>query len=302
MSRMRTATRRDYRERVEAAMAALAARLDEAPDLADLARAAGFSPCWFHRVFLLTVGETPGDFSRRLRLERAAWRLRDSEASVGQIAAEAGFGDQASFTRAFRAAYGAAPGGYRRRPRVQFHLAAPSGAHFDPSGAAPRLAHLAFEKGTMKLETVELESRRYACVRHVGPYNAIGEAFDRLCAAAQPAGLFGLPGADVLAIYHDQPGETPESELRSDAAIFFPDGLALPDGLEEIRLPAGRYVRHPYQGPYEGLGDAWGRLMGNELPEAGFRPDDRPCFEVYVSDPGKLAKEELRTDLYVAVA
>ncbi|MZP61753.1 helix-turn-helix domain-containing protein, partial [Escherichia coli] len=95
---MRTATRSDYRERIAAVVAHLAEHLDDAPDLAALAAVGGFSPFWFHRVFVAAVGESPADTSRRMRLERAAWRLRTTSRALADLALEAGFGDQAAFT------------------------------------------------------------------------------------------------------------------------------------------------------------------------------------------------------------
>src|SRR5262249_4034192 len=49
------------------------ANLDGDPSLAALSRKAGLSPSYFHRLFKAVIGETPGDYVMRLRVERGAF-------------------------------------------------------------------------------------------------------------------------------------------------------------------------------------------------------------------------------------
>jgi AraC family transcriptional regulator len=103
----------------------------------------------------------------------------------------------------------------------------------------------------------------------------------------------------MLALYHDDPETNAAAELRSDAALVVRDDVALPEGLEEVTLPAGRYARFTHRGAYGGLGDAWARLMGAWLPGSGFRVGSGPAYECYVTDPRTTATADLRTDLYL---
>jgi effector-binding domain-containing protein len=65
--------------------------------------------------------------------------------------------------------------------------------------------------------------------------------------------------------------------------------------LEEVRVAAGAFVTSVYEGPYEGLGAAWG-AFAEDLAAAGHQLDpSRACFEIYGGEgPPK-------TELYVAV-
>jgi len=64
---------------------------------------------------LAALGTTPGDLIRRTRLDRARKDiLRDRTRSLLDIALANGFGDGASFSRAFRIAYGHPPSELRR--------------------------------------------------------------------------------------------------------------------------------------------------------------------------------------------
>ena len=53
------------------------AHLCEDITLADLARVSLFSPWYAHRLFAQLTGLPPAEYIRRLRLSRAALRLRD---------------------------------------------------------------------------------------------------------------------------------------------------------------------------------------------------------------------------------
>jgi transcriptional regulator GlxA family with amidase domain len=79
-----------------------------------MARAACFSRRQFHRLMVQVLGETPGTRQRRLRLDRAAWLLLTSSATVLDIALETGWESHETFTRAFRSRFGVTPSSFRK--------------------------------------------------------------------------------------------------------------------------------------------------------------------------------------------
>jgi len=83
--------------------------------LPQLATDAGLSPFHYLRTFQQLTGVTPHQFVLRARLREAATRLAQDKAKVIDIALDSGFGDISNFNRAFRAEFGVAPEGYRRR-------------------------------------------------------------------------------------------------------------------------------------------------------------------------------------------
>ena len=60
------------------------------------------------------AGLTPGAYLRSLRLEAARRALLETDRPLTEIAFDAGFFDQAHFTRAFRRAIGLPPAAFRR--------------------------------------------------------------------------------------------------------------------------------------------------------------------------------------------
>lgn len=111
-------TAQEYRRRINRVMDFVERHLDEPLPLERLADVATFSRYHFHRIFTAHVGETPGQFVQRLRVERAALLLAANPArTVLEVALEVGFGDPAAFSRAFARLYGASPTAYRRERR-----------------------------------------------------------------------------------------------------------------------------------------------------------------------------------------
>jgi AraC family transcriptional regulator len=88
--------------------------------LGDVADAVGVHPAHLARGFRNGYGAPLGDFVRRLRLGWAASRLVGSVDPISVIARQAGFSDQAHFTRAF-SRYAGLPPNQFRRSRVGGH-------------------------------------------------------------------------------------------------------------------------------------------------------------------------------------
>ncbi len=103
----------DYQESITRAMLFIQTRLDAPPSLAEVAEGAAFSPYHFHRLFTAYTGESLSAFVRRLRLERAANRLRQTFDPVTEIALDVGYETPTNFSRAFRQYFGQSPSTFR---------------------------------------------------------------------------------------------------------------------------------------------------------------------------------------------
>lgn len=152
----------------------------------------------------------------------------------------------------------------------------------------------------MQVEIVEQPARRLGTVRHVGPYHGVGQAFGTL------GGLLAASGAEqhateMLALYHDDPRAVAAEALRSDACVALPDGVPMPAGLVEQRLPAATCASIVHVGPYERLPAAWAQL-GQWLATSGRRGAERASWEIYLNDPRVTPPSDLRTQLCLPLA
>jgi AraC family transcriptional regulator len=95
----------------------ISANIDREITLTDLARVGGLSLFHFARKFTLAMGMSPKRYISRMRLDRAMAELGAGKLPLAQIALNAGFSSQSTFTRAFGRATRMTPLEYRRRRR-----------------------------------------------------------------------------------------------------------------------------------------------------------------------------------------
>jgi AraC family transcriptional regulator len=95
----------------------ITANIKDGITLVKLAGVAGYSPFHFARMFTLAMGISPHRYISRMRLENAMAELAVGKLPLAEIALNAQFSSQASFTRAFHRAIGMTPKEYQRRRR-----------------------------------------------------------------------------------------------------------------------------------------------------------------------------------------
>lgn len=96
--------------------ACIRAQQDEALTLRALAQKLGYSEYYTSRKFRELAGMTLRDYLRLRRLAFALRDVRDTDASILDIAVKYGFSSNEAFTHAFKKAYGVSPSAYRTAP------------------------------------------------------------------------------------------------------------------------------------------------------------------------------------------
>lgn len=117
-------------------------------------------------------------------------------------------------------------------------------------------------------------------------FTQVAEAVARQ--GVSPQGAFGLYLAPPEDVFELEAGFVVDRPVEADGDV------------QPSSLPAGRVARLSYFGAYDGLGEAWGRLMSwiaqQGLAQAG------PMWEVYVTEPTPESDPAtLRTDLVCVV-
>ncbi len=80
--------------------------------MSDLAKSSFFSPWYSYRLFKEAISISPTEYIRKLRLSKAALKLRDEPCRIIDVAYEFGFGSVDGFTRAFFREFGCNPSEY----------------------------------------------------------------------------------------------------------------------------------------------------------------------------------------------
>ena len=97
--------------------------------LSSLSRVSLFSPWYSYRLFRQALALTPAEYIRKLRLSRAALRLREEKCRIIDVAFDLGFQSVDTFTRSFYREFGLNPREYAKNP-VPVPLFIPYGVKF----------------------------------------------------------------------------------------------------------------------------------------------------------------------------
>ena len=274
-----------------------------------LAGRVGFSAYHFHRVFREILGEPVKEYIRRLRVERAAYRLKVSEETILQIALDAGFKTHESFTRAFQRQFGITPNEFRRnflqasharkkqiQPRymTEFHVK-------DESGLLPNRS----TSSQVRLEHVR--PLIVAFVRHVGPYDTLLDKGSPLSLLWEELFEWGnanqLINADslLIGIPQDDPSITPSEKQRFDVCVQIPEFRNPSGHIGCQTISAGTFGVSRHFGSFDNLADTYMHVYDSLVTAGKCRLRAQTPFEVYSYS---RVKGDLRihfTDVYLPV-
>jgi effector-binding domain-containing protein len=125
---------------------------------------------------------------------------------------------------------------------------------------------------------------------------AMGDAYDELWAFMQKNEI--PPAGSAIAVYYDYS----EDEMEFRVGFFIaPEYAAKAQGsIKADKTPATRAVHAIHTGPYAGLQEAYGKIMG-DMQWAGLKYG-KPTWEGYLNDPDKTPEAELKTEIFIALA
>ena len=138
------------------------AHLEETVGLSDLAKVSLFSPWHSHRLFQEYTGLTPASYIRRLRLAKAALRIKNENVRIIDLTFDLGFGSVDGFTRAFYREFGMRPSDYATDP-VPITLFVPYGAKF----RALRKERTTMKTNNIFIQVIHKPARKILCKRGI---------------------------------------------------------------------------------------------------------------------------------------
>ncbi|MCC6227815.1 MAG: helix-turn-helix domain-containing protein [Phycisphaerales bacterium] len=280
----RLSTHASYVDRVNRAIDLMVAHLDRPVRLRELARAAALSAFHFHRVFQALTGQTPADFAKQMRLDRALGMMSEArKSSLTEIALACGFASSSDFSRSFKQRFGVAPSA--------FDLAAWRGERgreldaLSRGGSTPHVEKLPGRSNPdqFKVRIRDLPARTVAYIRIANPYKGGGVmcAVERLTAWATRQ---GLDRGQWLGYQWENPEITPLERcgyyVAVEAERFTPSGE-----IGRFRFPAMTVAQIDIDGGIELELRALRWLYGSWLPRSGYVPGDQPSFEAWVGLP-----------------
>lgn len=301
-------SRAEYLSRINLVMDYIDRNLEHPLDLNVIASIASFSPFHFHRIFTFLIGETPIDYIQRLRIEKAAWRLREKEPmSVTEIAYTCGFGSVSLFSRTFKKYYGLTPSQFSKEEKPAYSQGSKL---FSKNGQMLRKnlkndaeddydlciveSNKIFFMET-KVEVKEMPEFHVIYCRHTGAFDKIYEAYHKVAQWATPRGLYFEGKTKSMTVTHDDPSVTEIDKVRESACIILDgtiDDVKVEGEIGKMTVPGGKYAvgRFELSGP--DFEKAW-NTMCKWFTESGYQQGDGWTYELYANDevpkiPGKM--------------
>jgi AraC family transcriptional regulator len=237
-----------------------------------LAQGAHMSRSRFHTVFAETVGETVKQYTLRLRLERAAFRLLSETTEISTIAFDLGFGSHEAFSRAFRRRFNESPTKYRTEGLA---------SNFQHSSRRRGLEEMAGELYLSDTRAIQLAATPVVFRRYTGPYETVtADAFDQLVEWTRK---HDVPCCGLLGIAHDAPNITPPEQLRFDVCVRVPGHVTGSPRTAYRVLPQRWASSTWYSGPEARLGEAVAHAYCASGALSGFTVVGLPLEEHYTS-------------------
>ncbi len=279
-------TREEYLKRINVVVEYINNHLDSELDLNKLAEISNLSPYHFHRIIKAFLGEPPGLFITRMRVETTARLLRYTQIPIQEIAYNVGYEMSSSLSKAFKQYYDISPIEYRNNKNFTIMKAPLINAELKLK--APKI--------------VELPTKTAIYIRIIGEYGGSDyeTVWNRLWAFIKEHKLF-TAGIENIGISHDDPKVTESEKCRYDACLVIHKSAQAQGEVGVKEITGGKYAVFLYQGIYSNLGAAYDTIFGKWLPESGHGLRNAPCFEKYLNNPNRTKPEKLKTEIYIPI-
>lgn len=238
-------------------------------DVRGVAAEVGTTGYHLRRMFSSLAGMPLSEYVRRRRMTLAAADVVQGEDDLLTIAVRHGYGSTEAFGRAFRAVHGAGPGEVRReggplrtQPQLRFHLTV--------EGSVPMDTRL-IDRPAFRLIG---HAARVPLVHHgVNPH--IQEHITALPPEAHPRlkALGDTEPGGLLQVSDDvDPDGREGTELTYLHGVAVSRGAPVPDDLDAIEVPAGKWAVFSTAGPHpQALQTAWAATATEWFPSNPWR-------------------------------
>lgn len=295
-------TNEKYEEAILSTLIHIQTHLERDLSLDRLAERVGFSAYHYHRIFREIIGEPVKEYVRRLRLEKAAYRLKVSEEAILGLAMDAGFKTHESFTRAFTRQFRITPkefrNNYLRVSRERKKQAQPKYIADYPVKAEPTSKQVHLE---------HVRSIIVAFVRHVGPYDKLLDPdspmsvlWDELFAWGNANKLINADSL-LIGIPQDDPSITPPEKQRFDVCVQIPEFRNPSGHIGCQTISAGMFGVSRHYGSFDNLAEAYMHIYDSLVTTGKYNLRTQTPFEVYSYSQIKGDIRIHFTDVYLPV-
>ncbi|WP_294967079.1 AraC family transcriptional regulator [Sulfurimonas sp.] len=115
---MKKTTKDDYIQSVYKVISYIEQNYNDELTLEELSKVAGFSKYHFHRIFKSIIGESMGEYIRRVRLSNTTLKFKTNQ-KITHIAINSGYETNSSFSKAFKKYFGISPKDFSTNAKIK---------------------------------------------------------------------------------------------------------------------------------------------------------------------------------------
>lgn len=244
--------------------------------LKEIVANAFFSEFYFHKLFHLLIGDSPGEYIKKRRLYEAALVLKDSNAKIINVAYDFGYQSPEAFSRAFSSHFGISPKEVKNNQAILLRYP-------KPAITLTNLNHI-HEGVSMEPEIIEKEEMKFVGPVYYGGNNDNeipefwGNHFSKVAALPNKVdnGSFGIcfHTSDYIqkGLFHYMP------------VVEVEDFSVIPIEAVGKSIPQHKYAVFTHSGNAEGLGETYKYIHGTWFPNKKYQINEAFDFEHYTID------------------
>ncbi|MFC7371909.1 GyrI-like domain-containing protein [Fictibacillus iocasae] len=295
----------DQQSRIYKVLDYIQNHLNENLSLDILAEQSTYSSFHFHRLFVEVMNETPADYVKRVRMEKAAHMLiYMPNMPVTEIAFECGFTSLSYFTTSFKEYFKSSPkawreGGYLEKfSKPYFHSKKSKQISKYEEENAESQHYNQFQRINLEsVKVIELPERKFVYKSRFGAYSEeVRQTWEGVYHWAKARDLLN-EGVTAVGLPQNNPYITPPDKCRYDCCVEVPSSVNTRTELEMVIIPGGKYVFYELEQPVDFserpyLIECYAELYSVWLPRSGYRYLGNPVEFVQLQEiPGLLDLE-----------
>lgn len=266
--------------------------LDKSLTVEEIAEKCCFSKYHFNKLFKLIVGESIYSFIKRMRLERAAFRLKTSRnRSITDIAIETGY-SPSNFASAFKQYFGVCASEFKLMSNAPFKE---SFNHVVEHIQNLKKDEKIFTEIDKKVQIRRITGMNLLYKRVICNYSRdLKDAWELFCKESEEQLSFNKVGRFV-GISYDDPLIVDEDRCIYDMCIE----VNQVSGINVHRISAGMYACYEFHDEVDKLILIFNEIFSLWIPFCKYELDNRPTLEIYHSALDENGK--IRVDICIPI-
>ena len=280
----------NYLQNVQAGIDYIEKNLDAEISAANIAKVAGISQWHFQRIFKALTNETLKTYIRSRRFANALEKLLLTNDRILEIALEAGFESQESFTRAFKQAFNMTPNQYRKSGENNLFL---KKVQFDT-------AYLKHINQNISLEPEIYTQRKLLMVGLNTRFYSVDSEKNNIAKKLPPLWQAFLSRKNEIAHIIPNTGygvvqQTKENTDQLDYYATFEVEIltTIPEGMVSIEIPESTYAKFTHRGPVKNINNTVNYIYSSWLLRSGMKHTYAADLEFYGAEYHPVSDESV---------